>query len=192
MKNKWKIGFSILFGINLLGIMLLCYLILLPGKQTAQPEVKEQKGNYVSFYIQSNKEDLNKLVNYYIKKEAAGSSVDYQVVLGNEVELHGSLPFFGNHLNMMLTFEPEALKNGNLVLRQKSIMLGSLHLPIPYVMEFIRENYKLPAGVDIQPNNNLVYINMQQIKLKSNAQIKVNKFDLKKDDIAFTLLVPVT
>jgi uncharacterized protein YpmS len=34
-------------------------------------------------------------------------------------------------------------------------------------------------------------VNMQQLKLKSDMKIKANKFDLKNDDIAFTILVPI-
>ncbi|HEY2421371.1 MAG TPA: YpmS family protein, partial [Neobacillus sp.] len=88
-------------------------------------------------------------------------------------------------------FEPEALSNGDLVLKQKSISIGSLNLPVSYVMKFISDNYKIPKGVDIRPNDKLVYVNMQQLKLKSDIKIKVNKFDLKKNDIVFTLVVPV-
>jgi uncharacterized protein YpmS len=69
--------------------------------------------------------------------------------------------------------------------------VGKLHLPIAYVLNFISDNYKLPIGVEIRPNDQLVYIHMEQLKLKSDLKIKVDKFNLKKDDIAFTILVPV-
>ena len=92
----------------------------------------------------------------------------------------GTLPFFSQELDLKLTFEPEALENGDLVLKQKSISVGSLHLPVSYVLKFIKENYKLPKGVDIQPNEKLIYVNMQQLKLKSDVEIKANRFDLQK------------
>ncbi len=152
---------------------------------------RSQQGDSVSFKVNSNKNDLNMLINHYLKKEVADSPIDYRVLLGDEVELYGTFPFFSEKLNMKLTFEPEALSNGDLVLKQRSISIGSLHLPVSYVLKFISENYKLPSGVDIRPNDQLVYINMNQLKIKSGIKVKVNKFDLKKDDIAFTLLVPV-
>lgn len=164
---------------------------MVPSSSTENSKWKGRVGEQVSFHVKTNKQDLNKLINYYLKEEAADSPIGYRVILGDEVELYGTLPFFSQELNMKLTFEPEALKNGDLVLKQKSMSIGSLHLPISYVLKFISENYKLPMGVDIRQNDNLIYINMQQLKLKSDIKIKANKFDLKKDDIAFTILVPV-
>jgi uncharacterized protein YpmS len=191
MKNKWKIGFLLLLGINLLFAIIVITMLMVPSSSTENSKWKGRVGEQVSFHVKTNKQDLNKLINYYLKEEAADSPIGYRVILGDEVELYGTLPFFSQELNMKLTFEPEALKNGDLVLKQKSMSIGSLHLPISYVLKFISENYKLPMGVDIRQNDNLIYINMQQLKLKSDIKIKANKFDLKKDDIAFTILVPV-
>jgi uncharacterized protein YpmS len=191
MKNKWKTGFLLLVGLNLLIAIIFLFLIMIPSVEKGKIQLTEPTDDNVSFQVKSNKNDLNRLINQYLKKEAADSPIDYQVQLQDEVELYGTLPFFSQQLNMKLTFEPEALGNGDLVLKQKSISIGSLNLPVSYVLNFIRENYKLPKGVDIRPNDKLIYINMQQIKLKSDIKIQVNKFDLKKDDIAFTLLVPV-
>ena len=191
-KNKWKKGFFLILGIDLLVVLILLFLVIAPGTNNSENQLsKKPIGENVSFYIQSNKEDLNKLINFYLKKQAADAPIDYQIKLADEVELYGTLPFFSEQLNMKLTFEPEALKNGDLVLRQKSISIGNLQLPAAYVLQFISENYKLPKGVEIRPNDKLIYMNMDQFKLKSNTEVKVNKFDLKKDDIAFTLLVPI-
>jgi uncharacterized protein YpmS len=191
MKNKWKKGFFLLLGIDLLIAVIVISLILIPANEKKKNNLPTSNKDAVSFYIKSNKNDLNQLINHYLKKEAADTPIDYQVHLGNEVELYGEIPFFSEKLNMKLTFEPKALENGDLLLKQKSIALGSLHLPVSNVLTFIRENYQLPAGVDIRPRDKLVYINMQNLKLKSDTKVKVNKFDLQKDDIAFTLLVPV-
>ncbi|MBV7508073.1 YpmS family protein [Bacillus sp. sid0103] len=191
MKNKWKIGFLILLGINLLFAIIMLSLVMFPseGPQTSKSKVPTQE--HVSFHVKSNKNDLNMLINHYLKEEAADSSIDYRVLLEDEVELYGTLPFFSEELNMKLTFRPSALENGDLVLKQRSMTIGSLHLPISYVLNFISENYKLPKGVEIRPKDKLIYVNMQQLKLKSDIKLKADKFDLKKDDIAFTILVPV-
>jgi uncharacterized protein YpmS len=191
MKNKWKIGFLLLIGINLLFAIVMLSLVMFPsdGRQTSKLNVP--MGDYVSFNVNSNRNDLNKLINHYLKEEAADSPIDYRIILGDEVELYGTLPFFSEELNMSLTFEPKALENGDLVLSQKSMTIGSLHLPISYVLNFISKNYKIPKGVDIRPKDKLIYVNMQQLKQKSDIRIKADKFDLKKDDISFTILVPV-
>jgi uncharacterized protein YpmS len=192
MKNKWKIGFLILLGINVLIAIILFSLVLSPSNDKEISKIKNPTNDdHVSFQVKSNKYDLNRLINHYMKEEATDSPIDYQVLLGTEVELYGTLPLFSEELNLKLTFEPKVQKNGDLVLKQKTMSVGKLHLPISYVLNFISENYKLPKGVEIRPNDQLVYIHMQELKLKSDLKIKADKFDLKKDDIAFTILVPV-
>jgi uncharacterized protein YpmS len=191
MKNKWKKGFLLLLGIDLLIFILIISLVLTPTDETGKVKNSKSNKDTVSFKIKSNKNDLNQLINHYLKNEAADTPIDYQVRLGNEVELYGEIPFFSEKLKMKLTFVPNALENGDLLLKQKSISLGSLHLPVSTVLQFIRDNYKLPVGVDIRPSDKLVYVHMQQLKLKSDLKVEVDKFDLKKDDIAFTLIVPV-
>ncbi len=191
MKNKWKRGFFLLLGLNGLIVIILLTLIMIPAGENGKVQQNIPDNESVSFEVKSNKADLNRLINQYIKKEAADSPIEYSVRLEDEVELYGTLPFFSQEVDLKLTFEPEALDNGDLVLKQKSISVGSLPLPVSYVLKFIKENYKLPKGVDIQPNEKLIYVEMKQLKLKSDVKIKANRFDLLKDDIAFTILVPV-
>jgi uncharacterized protein YpmS len=191
MKNKWKLAFLLLLGINLAAAIIIFSLALVPPKNKELSQLKEPLNDYVSFHVKSNKYDLNLLINHYLHEQAAGSLIDYRVILGEEVELYGTLPILSDKLNLKLTFEPVALKNGDLVLKQKSMSIGHLNLPISFVLNVINENYQLPNGVEIRPNDKLVYIHMQQLKLKSDFKIKVDQFDLKKDQIAFTLLAPV-
>jgi uncharacterized protein YpmS len=189
-KNKWKIGFFLLLGLIFIIIIFLFAMIKAPITDEKLVH-EENNANFVSFHVASNKKDLNLLINEYLRKEVGEGPVDYQVVLDKEVELYGTIPFFSEELDMKLTFEPEALDNGDLVLKQKSIKIGKINLPVSYVLDFIRKNYKLPNGVTIQPNEERIYVAMGKIKLKSDTKIKVNEFDLVNDQISFTLLVPV-
>jgi uncharacterized protein YpmS len=191
MKNKWKLGFFVLLGIDLLIVIIIMFLVLTPANKQDLSNKKEYAGDYVPFHVQSNKEDLNKLINYYLNKEAGNTPVNYEVRLGNDVELAGKIPVFSEELDMKLTFEPEALKNGDIILKQKKISLGRLNLPVPYVLKLIEDNYNLPSGVEIQPNQNIVYLDMQKFNFKDNTKVKIDQFDLKQDKIFFTILVPV-
>ena len=145
----------------------------------------------VSFDVSTNKADLNKIIQHYLVSEGFTGPIDYQVLVKDQVELYGTFPVFGQNLEMMLTFEPKALENGDLVLRQESISIGTLNLPVSYVMKVIKSNYKLPDWVSIQPNEKTVYVSLQEMELKSDIKIRATSFDLERDDISFTLLVPV-
>jgi uncharacterized protein YpmS len=191
MKNKWRLAFILLLSFNILLVIFLLAFVKSPIEDSKIKQVNDDGSDHVSFRVSSNKNDLNRLINHYLEKEVSKSPIDYQVFLGDEVELYGKIPVFSEKLDMKLTFEPEALNNGDMVLTQKSISIGKLQLPVSYVLKFIRDNYNLPKGVTIQPNNELVYISMGKLKLKSDTKIKIDEFDLKRDKITFTLLVPV-
>jgi uncharacterized protein YpmS len=191
MKNKWKIGFFILLGLITAVILFLYILIASPAEESKMEPINNIKDSEdVAFKVATNKRDLNRVINHYIEEESKNSNIDYQVLLTDEVELYGTLPLFSEELELRLTFEPKALDNGDMVLNQKSISVGRLRLPVSTVLKFVRDSYDLPEAVSIQPEEERVYVSMQRLKLKSDIKVRVNEFDLKKDNIKFTLFVP--
>jgi uncharacterized protein YpmS len=189
--KNWKTLFFLLLGINLLILVILFITVLSPeSNRNIKIQNKEYEG-YVPFLIQSEKENLNEVINHYIEKEASGGPIEYFVKLEQEVELYGSISIFGEEIQMVMTFEPKALDNGDLILQQQSISIGKMKLPVSYVLKFIEERYKLPKGVIISPSEKLIYISMQELKLKSDFKVKVEEFNLKTNDISFQLYVPI-
>ncbi|MBU8878939.1 YpmS family protein [Bacillus sp. FJAT-29790] len=189
--QKWKKLFFLLLGINVLIVLLLLILVKLPAADGEYISRHLKSDDYVPFQIQTNKQDLNQVINHYIEMEGLAGAINYYVILNEEVELYGSIPVFSQDIQMKLTFEPKALENGDIVLQQKTISVGKLQLPVDYVLKFIADRYKLPEWVSIQPNEESIYVSLQKMKLKSDIHVKVDEFNLKNDDIRFTLLVPV-
>ena len=70
MINKWKRGFFLLLGLNGFILILLLSLILVPADEKGKIQQGVPNNNSVSFEVTSNKADLNRLINQYIKKEA--------------------------------------------------------------------------------------------------------------------------
>ncbi|WP_369385728.1 YpmS family protein [Mesobacillus boroniphilus] len=171
--------------------MLIWILIASPVEDTKLELGADGSGaDDVAFNVSTNKRDLNRVINHYLEEEAKNSQINYEVLLTDEVELYGTLPLFSQELELRLTFEPQASKNGDLVLNQRSISVGKLNLPVSTVLKFVRDSYDMPDAVNIQPKEERVYVSMQRLKLKSDIKVRVNEFDLKKDNIKFTLLVP--
>ncbi|MBW3113217.1 MULTISPECIES: YpmS family protein [Bacillaceae] len=191
MKNKWKVGFFVLLGTVLLGFVIIVSMIFMPIKDDALPENNENEDQQVGFNVETNKDDLNLIIEHYIQEEGMRGPVDYDVQLKDDVELLGSVPVFTSNLDFKLDFEPKALENGDILLKQKSISVGSLNLPVSYVLKVIRDSYNFPEWVKIQPNDELIYVSLQDMKLKSDVKVRANEFNLKEDQISFRLLVPV-
>ncbi|MBN8200148.1 YpmS family protein [Bacillus sp. NTK034] len=189
--SKWKKLFFALLVINAFILIVLFIFISMPADDEDYTVITENSDKYVPFNIKANKEDLNRVINHYLEKEGLTGAIDYKVLLNDEVDLYGTIPFFSQDLQMKLSFEPEALENGDVVLQQKSISVGQLNLPVSHVLKLVKDRYKLPEGVTIQPQQERIYVSLQEMKLKSDVKVKVDEFNLKQDDIRFTLLVPV-
>ncbi|MFI8577406.1 YpmS family protein [Rossellomorea aquimaris] len=191
MKNKWKVGFFVLLGVVLIGLAIIVSMIFMPIKDDPLPENSKNTNQEVGFNVQTNKKDLNLIIEHYIEEEGMKGPVDYEVQLKDDVELMGSVPVFTSNLDFKLDFEPKALENGDILLKQKSISVGQLNLPVSYVLKVMRDSYNFPEWVKIQPTDELIYVSLQDMKLKSDIKVRAKEFNLKEDNISFRLLVPV-
>ncbi|WP_240338374.1 YpmS family protein [Peribacillus alkalitolerans] len=187
--NKWKTAFYLLLGINALLLIFLLTYALMPVKDQVIEEYGKDNPN-VKFEVSTNKRDLTTLINSYLKKEGLTGPINYHIFLKEDVEFYGSLPAFGKEIQLKMTFEPESLDNGDLILKQKTMELGQVSLPVGYIMNFIQKKYKTPPWVTIDPKDEQIYVALQKIKLKSDAKVKVKEFDLNEDRITFDLLIP--
>jgi uncharacterized protein YpmS len=189
LKNKWKFGFFSLLLLIFATIIAIAFLFVKPKEDLVVPENIPMGKENAKFEVKTSKKDLNKLIEYYKEKEFK-SKMDYKVFMDKDVVLKGGIPVFTQELPFEMHFEPRSLENGDLILKQKSISLGAVSLPVSYIMKFIRDAYDLPNWITIQPDQELIYVSVTSIQLKSNLKVRVNRFNLPKDDINFTLFVP--
>lgn len=191
IEKKWKRLFFLLLGMNAIILIILFVLINLPIGDEQYFSTNLEKDKYAPLNIQTNKENLNQIINHYLDEEGLTGELDYKIILDEAVELYGYIPIFSQNVQLKLTFEPKALENGDIILQQKSISVGQLQLPVSYVLKLVNDHYQLPKWVLIQPNEEKIYVSLQAMKLKSDVKVKVDEFNLKDDDIRFTLMVPV-
>lgn len=188
-KNKWKSLFFILAGMNV-SVLAIIYIYITVPVENKPVKNKEMTSDRVSFKIETNKQDLNQVIKHYLKEQGEGP-IDYLINLDDTVNLYGTFPIFNQNIEMKVTFEPHVLENGNLILQEKSLSIGKMQLPASTVLKFVNDQYKFPEWVTIQPSDEKVHVDLQKMKLKSDLKVKVNEFDLKNDQISFTLLVPI-
>ena len=190
---NWKRLFILLLGLNVALVFLLftffLFMINDTGNETKIPTINPTH-KQVALQIKTNKQDLNGVINHYLEKELH-STYDYQVLLTDQVELYGAIPIFNEELNVKLTFEPKPLENGDLELQQKNMSIGNLSLPPSLVLKFIQNSYSLPEWIMIQPSKEKIYVSLNTFKLKSNFKVLVDEFNLKDDDIRFSLQLPM-
>ncbi len=190
IKNKWKILFFILAIVNVVVIGSIYFLVTSDGKNNPIENKPDNTSETIPFTTQTNKLDLNKVINHYLKQQAKGS-INYQIFLDNNVNLIGTLPIFGQNVEMKMSFKPTAVDDGNLILKEKDFSIGALKLPAEQVLKMINNHYQFPEWVTIQPNEKNVLVDLQNMNLKSGLIVRMEKIDLKQDKIMFTILVPI-
>src|SRR5690606_26374985 len=121
---------------------------------------------------------LEQLINYYIRKEYSSGPLYYEVRLNDQVEVIGQLEIFNEIIELKMTFTPEAMENGDVLLTQTSVSIGKLNLPVSYIMNFMAKTYKFPAWVKIYPTEKVIHVDLSELVLKNGAQVRAEEFNL--------------
>lgn len=190
IKNKWKFLFLTLLVINLVCVLVFFGMLFAPNKEVA-PKEKGVSNDDVNLSVETNKEDLTRVINNFLKKEAKDNLLKYKVLLTERVMLLGTITVFGKEIDMVMTFKPEVLENGDLLLQQEAFTVGQVSLPVTFVLRYINDYYNLPEWVQIDAKKHDIYVYLSEMKMKSDTKVSVDTFDLSKDELRFKLQVPI-
>lgn len=185
---KWKVAFFLLLAAIVAAAAIVVALLLMPSE--ANKPVLEPVEGETAFHVTASKAELNRLVTYYLEKEAGSTPVDYDVYIGERVELYGSFPVFGTDVDYHMTFAPEALEDGNIVLKQEGLRVGLLEFPASYVLKTAAKAYAFPEWVQVAPEEERIYVSLAEMKLDNGMRVRAESFDLETDNIQFAVLMP--
>lgn len=190
-QRKWKQWFIALLSLNSILFLLFLIFIFWPVSEADYPDPSAKPISESSeFVVRTTKENLNELVNAYIDQLLEGTNHRYRIELGEDVHLIGELPVFSSTVPLSVHLEPFVQKNGDIILKQRSISIGLLELPNQKIMEYIKKYLPMPEWVIVNPKKEEIYLAVTDIKLKSNFQIEVERIDLEANNIAFKFRVP--
>lgn len=189
---NWKRRFIVLSTINVLGILLLIFYLYSPIPKKPYEVIEEQwnQKDGTEFVIRTSKENLNDLINAYLDKLLTNTNQDFTVLLEEDVQLYGELPFFSSTVPLLIHFDPIVQSNGDIALKQKSISVGLLQLPNKKIMQYVDQHLPTPEWVIINPQEEEIYVKITEMDIRSNLEVKVEQFDLEKNNIAIRLKVP--
>lgn len=190
MKNLWKVMFFTLLSVILICTAIIGYLLLRPvdGEQ-ANASPGSPPDSRAEFEVITNREDLTIVTNRFIEEELGGS-IDYSVLFDDRVKLNGEIPIFSTNIDFQMSFEANALENGNLLLTQESLSLGAIDLPVSSVLKFIDDSYEFPEWVVMEPQNQQIVVQVTEIDVAQGLGVKTNQFNLEEDEISFSIYVP--
>lgn len=189
--KPWRKRFFMLLIFNIAVVLVLISLIFWP---VADSDVKrypidlEQASS--EFIVRTSKQNLNSLINAYIKQFTAGTEHQYRIELEEDVHLIGELPVFSTTVPLSVHFEPLVVENGDIILQLRSISLGLLELPNQKIMEYLGKYLPMPEWVTVNPKEEEVYIAVTEMDIKSNLKVAIQTIDLEANNLAFKFRVP--
>ena len=184
----WKILFVSLLIINIIFVLIIFYFI--NGSDMELPNYSSVSEGEVALDIATNKESINKLINNVIRNNETEDTLKYSLILTDVVEFYTIIPIFNQEIQLVMTFIPEALPNGDILLKQQSLQLGRMNLPVSYVLSFIQKQNMLPKWVLLNPEDKEVYLALSEIEIEQQLILKAKSIDLMEDELIFQLIMP--
>jgi uncharacterized protein YpmS len=189
--NYWKIAFLVLVGI-LLGTTVFFASRVFQQRETGLSESAElvkRDGNPV-LTINSNKSQVNQLIDFYLTDFQKDQEVKYNFELRNEALLTGQFSVLGFPITFYLYFDPYVTEEGNVQLKAKSLSIGTLDLPTSEVLKMIKRSFKFPEWIEVNADEQIILIRLDQFRMQNGLFIKANKINLVDDEIQMSLYLP--
>ena len=187
----WKNMFFLLLAMNIAVILLFISFVFWPTEEIEIPiGIVDHEQESSEFIVRTTKQNLNNLINAYIEELTAGTKHNYRIELDEDVHLVGELPVFSTTVPLSIHFEPFVSETGDIILKQRSIVIGILELPNRKVMEYLGKYLPMPDWVIVNPKQEEIYIAVTQMDIRSNFQVAVETIDLEANNLAFRIRVP--
>lgn len=189
--NYWKIAFLCLVGI-VLGMTVFLASRIFEQRESGLSDsaaIVQREGEPV-LSINSNKKQVNALIDFYLTDFQKDSEVQYDFELRNEALLTGEFEILSFPIQFYLYFDPYVTEDGNIQLKAKSLSIGTLNLPMSEVLRMVSRSFKFPEWVEVNAEDQVVLIRLDQFRMQNGLFIKADKINLVDDEIQMSLYLP--
>ena len=143
--------------------------------------------------ITMNRQQLNALASYYLNDLQKGQDMKYRfVVRSTGAYLLGTTKVLGQDVSFVITMQPSVIDNGNISLKATNLSVGTMSLPISFVINYINNNYKTPKWVKLNAKKKTIDLYLNKLVGKHDVRYSVDKLDLKNDQFKFEMHIPKT
>jgi len=186
--RRWKLAFLSLLIINIIVILAISWgifsLLKTPPDEDERLIRSPIDDTKPLFHVQTTKEQLTTFINDYLTAD----DDSFTLLLHDYIELDGKMDIYGLHIDYSMHFTPEVVDGGNLRLQQHSFSFGLFQVPNSLALQFLDNLDIFPEWVYIQPQNETIYVDLQQLTIANTTKIKLQTFDLERNNIVFALV----
>ncbi|MDM5317772.1 YpmS family protein [Fictibacillus sp. b24] len=185
MRNGWKAAF---FALLLLLLIIPAAIVILLLKDPAGGHLdrsmlkSDLRENQKLLSIHTEKEQVEDLLNKELRKKAPNVNV-YVNLRNDEAVLNGSFVAFKQEIPYQITFTPEVMDNGDLLLKEKDMQVGRFPIPGDEVFTLLKDTIEFPEWVDVYPADESILMRITEMPTKPGYAVKAEEFDLKKNSI---------
>ncbi|WP_390404463.1 YpmS family protein [Lacticaseibacillus jixiensis] len=188
--NWWKWVTLVLCGLIIGSGVWFVAKVVTPYQDPTTSTAVQQADDQPAFSVQLTKNQVNRIVDYYLNDYLKDSKIKYSLTVGDSAVLGGSFKFFGATIKFALQFDPLVRSNGDVELKATKLNIGSLPVPISYVLSYVGHSYKLPKWVSLNSTKETVVLKLSEFKLANGMQVRAQKFDLAGNEIDFGVYLP--
>lgn len=185
--NGWKWAFITLVLILIGCIVYLGFLIRPMTTDQIETEEVVQTDNQVSLMASLSKGDTEVIINEYLDSAIGEEFEAYDVVLSDDLEIHGEMNIFNFDVPFTLFFSPYALENGSIQLRGEAVELANFSLPVSGVMSLLARQLDFPEFIAVDSNTQIIEIDLENLMQDYSFDLVVDQIDLEQDIIQFNL-----
>jgi len=166
-KNPWRLAFITLVAVLVGFISVIAFRISTPRMtyDAKLPVIETREKPILD--INMKKDQVNNVINFFLEDAMKESGVDYSFVLENQ-----------------------ALVDGNVQLKAKSLSVGALSVPIPAMINYIASTTDLPNWIELDPDQQLINLHLNKFQLDNGMTVRAKKINLIDDEITFSLYLP--
>lgn len=192
-RNPWKIAFTVLLAMIIASVAFVAVEVYTPSTKVQQEaKVQPATNQLTSIDVKMDKKQLSSVLNYYLNHQQKNSNnIKYKFILNQSAILIGTTKVLGERVSFTLYAVPTLNKDGNILLKIKSVAIGSLNAPKQFILTYVKNHFKTGRAVQISPKKSEITLNLNRVKTKQGIRVKGQSLDLKNDDIRFRVLIPL-
>lgn len=190
--NPWKWAFTILLVVVLsFGVFITLKVTIPSTEQQDETQVaKVAAKKYSKVDVTMNEQNFSAAINYLLRNVEKGSGIKYRFILNKSAVLMGTTSVLGKKITFSVYAKPILNSEGNIVLKIKSVGVGSLNAPPTFILNYIKKNYDLKGIVAINSAKKVITLRLDKLTAEDGLRIKANKMDLDNNQIDFSVLIP--
>ncbi|WP_461213078.1 YpmS family protein [Lacticaseibacillus sp. GG6-2] len=189
--NWWRWVALVLLGLIIgTGVWFTVKVLTPYNDPITQTTTTTEEDNQPALSVHLTKRQVNRIVDYYLNDYLKDSKIKYTMTIGDQAVLGGKFQFFGSTIKFQLLFDPLVKANGDVELKARKLNIGSLPVPISYVLNYVGHSYKLPKWVKLNSSKETIVLKLSKFTMQNGMALKATKIDLPNDEIDFSVYLP--